>query len=196
MRHELKDAITILDVGCGDGATMATINFDKKYKVTGIDLYKPSLIKAKKTGVYNKLLLEDIRNLQKKGEKYDVVFSSQVVEHLTKTEALKLIKVMETLAKKKTIIGTTNGFFPFHQIQGEDKNPLQVHKSGWKISEFQKSNYKVVGQGAGFVYKPWGLGHKFPALNQVWFSLSYLLSPVQYLFPQLSTYIIAVKKYE
>lgn len=193
MRHLIQNSKTVLDVGCGDGDTMASINFDKKFDVTGIDLYRPSLDLAKKTGVYKKLLYKDIRQLKKEKKKYDVVFSSQVVEHLTKREALKLIKVMESLAKDKVIIGTTNGFFPFHPIQGEDKNPLQIHKSGWDIKEFEAAGYKVYGQGTGFIYKPWGLAHKVSFLNPLWFLLSYSLSPLQYVIPQWSAYIIAVK---
>ncbi len=193
IRKELANAKTILDVGCGDGVTMATINFDKKYDVTGIDLYKPYLNLAKKTGVYKKVMLGDVRNLQKQGNKYDVVLSSQVVEHLTKKEALKLIKVMESLAIKKVIIGTTNGYFPYHPLQGRDNNPLQVHKCGWEVDEFKSFHYKVCGQGTGIIYKPWGLAHKLPKLNPIWFTLSYILAPFQYYYPSISAYLIAVK---
>ncbi len=193
MRRLFSDSVTILDVGCGDGAQMAAINFDKKYKVTGVDLYKPYLKKAEKTGLYSTLTYGDVRKLKYKKNSFDIVFSSQVVEHLEKEESLQLIEEMERIAKKKVIIGTTNGFFPFDPLEGKDKNPLQVHKSGWGVLEMSRLGYSVFGQGLGLVYKPWGLAHKIPQLNTLWFGLSYVFSPITYIFPYISAYIIVVK---
>lgn len=193
MRRQFANLTTVLDVGCGDGAQMCMINPDKKYEVTGIDLYKPYLEKAKKTNVYKKVLLGDVRTLSIPDSSYDIVFCSQVVEHLTKNEAVKLIKEMERIARKKVIIGTTNGFFPFDPLEGKDGNPLQVHKSGWTVDEMRKMKYAVFGQGLGIVYKPGGLAHNASALKPLWFAISYILSPITYFFPVLSAYIISVK---
>jgi|SRR5579871_3025139 len=183
----------ILDVGCGDGAQMSMINSDRELNVTGLDLYKPYVEKAKKSGVYTNVLLGDVRKMNFKKASFDTVLSSQVVEHLTKIEARKLISTMEKIAKKRIIIGTTNGFFPFDPLEGKDGNPLQVHKSGWSIEEFKREGYHVYGQGLGIVYKPYGLAHRLSSVNMVWFLLSYLLAPVTYVFPQVSAYLIAVK---
>jgi SAM-dependent methyltransferase len=185
---------SVLDVGCGDGAQMKMINFDNTLYVTGIDLYKPYVEKATKSGIYKKVLLGDIRKMKANSHSFDCVLSSQVVEHLTKKEAISLIDAMEKIAKKKVIIGTTNGFFPFDPLEGKDGNPLQVHKSGWSIKEFRELGYRVYGQGLGIVYKPDGLAHRYPGGNIIWFALSYLLSPITYYFPHISAYIIAVKQ--
>lgn len=198
MRKHLDGVTTILDVGCGDGEAMHFINYDKKYQVTGIDLYEPYLETAKSKNVYTKLELGDIRSLKIHEKSFDIVFSSQVVEHLEKEESLCLIDEMEKIAKKKVIVATTNGFFPFDPIQGKDANPLQVHKSGWRVSEMRERGYTVYGQGLGIVYKPEGLGHilKNKHLLKIVFLFSYIVSPIVYIFPQLSAYIIAVKEYE
>lgn len=193
IRHHLGNAKKVLDVGCGEGWLMSQINDDKKYQVTGIDLYKPYLKQAKVYGVYKKLIYGDIRKLKIPPNSYDTVMSSQVVEHLEKKEALKLIKAMEKIAKKKIIIGTTNGYFPYDPYGGHDDNPLQVHKSGWDIKELEDLGYKVYGQGISFIYKPGGLAYTVPFLGIVLFTFSYFLSPLTYLFPKMSAYIIAVK---
>ncbi len=62
----------------------------------------------------------------------DAVICIDVLEHLTKKEGLEFIKKMEKWAKKKIII-FTNGYVP----QDVDKNPLQIHKSGWSYNEFK-----------------------------------------------------------
>ncbi|MBU4242294.1 MAG: SAM-dependent methyltransferase, partial [Nanoarchaeota archaeon] len=73
---------------------------------------------------------------------FDCVLASDLIEHLTKEEGNKLIKMMEKIAKKRVIIFTPNGFLP----QGEfNKNPWQVHKTGWTVEEMQKKGYKIIG---------------------------------------------------
>jgi SAM-dependent methyltransferase len=195
IRNNLKSVQTILDVGCGDGTQMMSLNFDKEFEVTGIDLYKPYLEKAKKSGFYTRVLSADVREIKQEKQSFDAVISSQVVEHLEKEEALELMKSMEKIAKKTVIVATTNGFFPFDPLEGRDGNPLQVHKSGWDIMEMRKKGYRVYGQGLGIVYKPNGLAHKIENsfLRTLLFGFSYLLSPLTYYFPQISAYIIAVK---
>lgn len=193
-RHHLGNKKSVLDVGCGEGNIMSKINSDNKYNVTGVDLHRPYLRQAKELGAYRKLLYGDIRRLRFKQKSFDAVMSSQVIEHLTKKEGLKLIKVMENIASDKIIIGTTNGFFPYDPYMGRDDNPLQVHKSGWDIKEMENYGYKVYGQGISFIYKPGGLAYKFPSIGIFLFLFSYFLSPLTYIFPEMSSYIIAVKR--
>lgn len=192
----LGDNKTVLDVGCGDGEVVAILNKNKSYDVTGIDLFEPFLRKAKKTGAYKKLLVGDIRDLKFNDKSFDVVLSSQVVEHLKKKESLGMIKEMERIAKKRVIIATIVGFLPFHPIDGDDEdNPLQVHKSGWEVEEFQKLGYTVLGQGSRLFYKEGGVIRFLPGfLYPIGFAMSYLLSPLNYFFPKKMAYLqIAVK---
>lgn len=184
---------TILDVGCGNGSFMKIINKNGDYKATGIDLYKPHIQTARRTKSFERLISADIRKIEFEEKSFDLVISSQVVEHLEKKEAKILIKKMEKIAKKKIIVATTNGYFPFDPIEGKDDNPFQVHKCGWTVSEFKRMGYKVYGQGLGFVYKP-NKFFRIPILKYLFFIFSYIVSPVVYLFPRLSAYIIAVKE--
>lgn len=189
-----KKAKTILDVGCGNGSLMVFLNKDKRFAVTGIDAYQPYLKKAEKTGVYQKLVLGDIRKLSFRQNSFDIVFCSQVIEHLKKKEGERLIDDLEKIAKKQMIISTTVGFFPFEPFGENDENPLQTHKSGWQPEEFEKRGYKIYGQGAGFVYGSKRMTKFLPKFfYPLAFGLSYFLSPVFYLYPNLAAYMICVK---
>jgi len=189
-----KMAKTILDVGCGDGSFIALLNKDKKFEVIGIDAYKPYLAKAKKTGVYKKLILGDVRKLPFKEKSFDIVLCSQVIEHLKKEEGEELIRDLEKTAKRQVIVATTVGFFPYEPFEGKDENPLQVHQSGWEPKEFEKRGYKVYGQGAGFVYGRKRIVRPLPQLLQIpFFGLSYCLSPLFYFFPKHAAHMICVK---
>lgn len=201
IRHHLGNARTVLDVGCGDGEFMLKVNPDKKYDVVGLDLYKPDLKKAKKTGVYKKVIFSDLRKIKLlrkvrfKNNSFDVVLASQVIEHISKKEGLKVISTLEKLAKRKVIIFTPNGFVPFDPFDVIDDNPLQVHKSGWEIEEMRRYGYKVYGQANSFIYRPQtGLLYKFRKLKNFFVIISLLLAPISYFLPKTSSMIIAVKE--
>lgn len=194
IRHLLGDAKNVLDVGCGDGSLMVKVNCDGKYNnVVGIDLYKPYLKEAKKSGVYKEIISADIRKIRFKNKSFDVVLASQVIEHLNKKEALKLLAKLEKIAKYKVIVGTPNGYVKFDPFEMTDDNKLQEHKSGWTIKEMEIYKYKVYGQGSGFIYRPNGLLSRFRRLKKILVVISYLLSPLSYFFPSTSAYMIAIK---
>ena len=59
------------------------------------------------------MICGDIRNLTdyfKRGQ-FDACIAIDVIEHLPKEEGLKLMEDMESIAKRKIIIFTPNGFF-------------------------------------------------------------------------------------
>lgn len=196
IRYHLANAKTVLDIGCGDGQLMVKVNYDKKYEVTGVDLYRPALRKAKRTGVYKKTVLSDLTKLKFKQKSFDVVLASQVIEHISKKDGLKILSLMEKIAKDKVIISTPNGFVPFEPFEDKDDNPLQIHKSGWRVEEMKKLGYKIYGQGSNFIYRPKGPLYKFRKLKNLLVIASYLLSPIVYFYPNLSFIIIAIKNEE
>lgn len=194
IRSNLRRSKTVLDVGCGDGHFMSQINSDKKFEVLGVDFFDPYIEKAKKTGVYKKIIKMDIKKMQLRKQIFDSVLASQVVEHLTKKEALKIIKKMEKYTLSTIVIGTPNGRFDWGPRDG---NKLQKHLSQWTADEFRKIGYTVYGQGLKLVYGQDGLLEtnlgKFKILRLALFLLSYFSSPFVYIFPQYATYLIAVK---
>lgn len=195
------DCKTVLDVGCGDGGLMANVSKGKKWEITGIDIHGPTLQLAKKRKLYKNLVKSDLTKFPKEitEKKYDLVFSSQVVEHLEKKEALQLMKQCEKLAKKRVVITTTVGFMHFLPLEAvhdhkHDDNPHQEHKSGWEPKEFTKLGYVTRGQGLFLVYREGYLAHRLPKFfHPFLFLLSMVSAPVVYYFPKLGTYQINYK---
>lgn len=67
------------------------------------------------------------------------------IEHFTKDDGLKLLKMAEKIANKRVVIFTPRGFFPqkgfdLYQLDGEK---FQEHRSGWEVKELLKLGYEV-----------------------------------------------------
>lgn len=143
---ELEKAIgkckNLIDVGCGSDSPIKP--FSKKFYCVGVDVFAPSIEKSKNLKIHNKYYKIDVLDIGKKikSNSFDCVLASDLIEHLTKEEGIKLIEMMEKISKNKVIIFTPNGFLP----QGEqDNNPWQLHKSGWTVKEMKKRGYNVIG---------------------------------------------------
>lgn len=188
---------TVLDLGCDRGDFMKGISKDRGWEITGVELYEDSIKVAKESGVYQEVIKGDITKLPKEvvGKKYDLVFCSQVLEHLPKNKGEKVLKEWEELAGKKIMVSTPNGFMPYEKIEvhKDEKNPHQQHLSGWQIKELRDRGYKIRGQGAVFIYGENGIARKLPTLLPFFSLLSIILAPLVYFFPHLATYIIAWK---
>lgn len=187
---------TVLDIGCGEGDIMQIIS-EKKWKVTGIDIYADSLKAAKQKGVYSELIKGDLikvcEKLIKEKKKYDLVFCSQVIEHITKKDGNRLLELADKLAKKRIYFGTPLGFMhqPHEFIKG---NPHQHHKSGWELEEFTKRGYKVNGVGFKPIWSESGLGRtENPLWRFILTAVGYLVSPFVYFVPTTAAGILAVK---
>lgn len=191
------DIKTILDLGCGEGNFMKDIKSDNNWEITGVELYKPSVIKAKKTGVYKNVYQNDVISFLKSTKnKYDLVFCSQVLEHLTEKDGLKLIQLVEKIAKKRIVICTPVGFIEFDRVEVsvEDDNPLETHLSGWNPQYFIKNGYQIFGQGLNVIYGKSGLIRRLPRIFWPFLILmSYLFSPLVAYNHKLATYFIAYK---
>jgi SAM-dependent methyltransferase len=187
---------TVLDIGCGDGVLMETL-FHKGWNITGIDIYKKSLDTAKKKHTYKKLIKGDIvgvcRKLASEKKKYDLVFCSQVIEHIDKSKGEKLLGLADKLAKKRIYFGTPRGYMnqPDEFIKG---NPYQVHRSGWTIQDFVSRGYRVHGVGFLPIWSEHGLARGERKITSLfWSTISYLTSPLTFFVPQIASGMMAVK---
>lgn len=188
---------TVLDLGCGDGKLMVDLARGENWRITGVELYGKSVEGARKTGVYEKVVKADVAKLPKEitSQKHDVVFSSQVLEHLPKSKGGSAINRWEKLAKLRVVVSTPYGFIEYDPLEvKEEKNSLQKHLSGWLPEEFTKRGYKIYGQGARFVYGKKGLARKVRAPLSFWSVVSFVFAPFVYFFPNLATYMVAWKE--
>ncbi len=187
---------TILDLGCGDGAIIEIIG-EKHWDVTGVDIYEDSLDQARKTGMYKTLIKGDlltvVKKLIKEKKTYDLVFCSQIIEHLTREEGEELLKIIEKLAKKRIYFGTPSGFLHSHEIYYHG-NPHQHHKSGWHIEDFKKLGYVVRGNGFKPLWSEEGMVRTNNKIAVFCISLiAFLFNPIVYYFPSLASGLLAVK---
>lgn len=193
-----NDVKTILDLGCGNGDLMKNIGRGENWEIVGVELFDKAVEKAKLSGIYKKVLKGDVTNLpaEIKNKKFDVVFSSQVLEHLPKHKGEIALKEWEKFARKRIVVSTTNGFIDYNPIEKkiDDHNVYQRHWSGWSSDEFYQKKYKVWGQGAKFIYGLNGIASKSPKHLLYYCMLSYLISPLVFYFPKISTYLIAQKE--
>ena len=74
----------------------------------------------------------------------DTVFLVDVIEHLEKEEARRLLAATEPLVRRQVVIFTPLGFLPQHHPDGKDAWGLdggrwQEHRSGWGPEDFDSS---------------------------------------------------------
>lgn len=195
LRESIGSPKTMLDLGCGDGSLTEFLSKNQKWKITGIDIYKKAIEGAQKRNIYCKLIQGDLLKTLKSNPKlkYDVIFFSQVIEHVTRSHGEKILDEIEKLARKRIIVGTPRGFMeqPHEFLDG---NPHQVHKSGWSIEDFTSRGYRVYGVGFYPIWSHNGFGRDAGVFTMLIANIiSYLMSPIVYYFPTLAAGVIAIK---
>ena len=181
----------MLDVGCGDGRTFKTIDKRRQLYTAGVDIFEPYLRKAKKSGVYDGLVLCDIRNLPFQMKSFDVLLCLSVLEHIkSKSDGLKLVETMEEVARQRVIIGTPVGEYKQEMY---DDNPYQEHRSSWVPAEFKRRGYKVRGYGLRFMREEEWLPRTPKPLKLLRYGIYGLVAPLVYFFPELAGHMACTK---
>lgn len=97
----------ILEVGCGDGLVTSITFKNKKNAVDiGVDLDAKELQRAKKTGVYKKLLLSDITATNFDDNTFNTIFANGVLEHIPNLKKA-LFEISRILKKNGRLITTS-----------------------------------------------------------------------------------------
>ncbi len=138
----LAGCASVLDVGCGSHSPVGPMR--GKAKLTGIDAHAPSIEQSRSLGIHDEYHVHDVLKARDlfAPESFDSVVALDLIEHLEKEDGLLLLEQMERMARRKIIVFTPNGFLP----QGEyDNNPLQVHRSGWSVTEMNARGYDAIG---------------------------------------------------
>ena len=139
LRHHLRDGDLVLDVGCSDGRGSEQLS-----GVVGCDIHAPTLRTARDNSRRHPVVQADVRSLPFRSSSFEVAVSLDVVEHFEKSDALDVIREMERVASRLSVIMTPSGFVP--QPPGEDE-PWQEHRCGFASSELARLGYALVGVG-------------------------------------------------
>ncbi|MEK7533176.1 MAG: methyltransferase domain-containing protein [Patescibacteria group bacterium] len=189
LEWNLRDCRNVLDVGCGSDSPIGHI--PHTFISEGIDAYKKSIDKSKKKKLHDHYRIGNIMKLNSfyKRKSFDAVVCLDVIEHLKPKDTVKLIHLMESIAIKKVILLTPNGFYHQHALEG---NIYQVHQSGWKAGDLADLGYKVFGlrglqllrdDHASIKYRPWIF----------WGFCSFISEIIFYPFPGFCFDLFAVK---
>lgn len=198
LRRSLGNPTTILDLGCGDGNLMELLAEGKSWKITGVDLYTKNVKAASQRGLFAQVFKEDITKFVKREiiekKKYDVVFCSQVIEHIDREKGKELLTLIDSIARLRIIIGTPREFMEQPPAYLGD-NPHQIHKSGWSEEDFKKMGYKVFGVGFSPLWSEAGLIriNNNRVLISFYFAASFLFSPIVYFIPKIAAGILCIK---
>lgn len=185
----LQDCGSVLDMGCGESSPL--VHIKKHFTSVGVDAYRPSLVKSNKLKIHDRYICCDLLSIDKKIKikSFDTVILLDVVEHFPKRDGLWLLKQAERIARKKVVVLTPNPYYRQDELGG---NPYQLHKSSWKLTDFQNRGYCVRGlrgwkalrrEYATIYLKPW----------LFWATLSFLSEPFLYFWPESSYHFLAVK---
>lgn len=190
-----KAAKSILDVACGLGLPMQMIKMRMKVeRSVGVDIFEPYLKECKRRKIHTEYLKLDIRKLPFKNKSFDVVISLQVLEHLQKKEAWKVLDKMEKIAEKQVIVAMPIGEMYHPAVDG---NKHQLHCSAFYPEEFTKRGYKIIRMGRKNILGEEGLVHKLDndLFRKIIFSFSLILDLALYIFqPWADYYFVAYKK--
>ena len=190
LNKAVGDCETLLDVGCGAYSPLQHLR--RKPHSTGVDAFEPSIKASRSKGIHDEYRQLNILELENSFEEnsYDCVLLNDVIEHLEKEDGLKLIRMLEKIAKKRVIIFTPNGFVPQEPFEG---NPWQEHKSGWSVKEMQDHGYKVWGINGWKYLMEKRCEIKFRP-RQFWLIVTSLIQFFTYYFPNQAFQIFCVKE--
>lgn len=127
-RHINQDD-TLLDLGCG---IMQGTDELKAKCILGVDIWDKYLNHIKDRFLTCRINMEETDRFMDKS--YDIVICLDVVEHLDRQLALKIIDECKRIARKKAIIYTPSEF----------KDNMEAVKDAWGLGECQYQEHKCV----------------------------------------------------
>ncbi|MFI5260385.1 MAG: glycosyltransferase [Candidatus Paceibacteria bacterium] len=187
LQKETRGFESILDLGCGYNSPVQHLTIPRK---VGVEAFPEYLEESRKKAIHSEYIAEDILTVAFLPRSFDIVFASEVIEHVGKEEGEELLDNMEKWAAKKVILTTPNGFLSQH---GFDDNALQEHKSGWTVSDFKRRGFRVYGIG-GFKFLRGPRGEfRYHRPFYFWLLVSALSQKLSYFFPSVAFQLFVVK---
>lgn len=126
----------ILDIGVGSGTYAKLLknnNVCVNTEIIGIEAWKPYIEQFALDLLYTKIINQDVRSISWKDlGNFDVAIAGDVLEHMTKEEAIELVKKILEISET-IIISIPIVYMPQDEYEG---NPFEVHvKPDWSHEE-------------------------------------------------------------
>jgi predicted TPR repeat methyltransferase len=127
----------ILDIGVGSGTYINLLKFNHKLlidsKWIGVEAWEPYIKKYNLNNLYDTIINEDARTINWSNiGSIDLTFAGDVLEHMTKDEAIVLVENILNYSKF-LIISLPVCFYPQDEFEN---NPFEIHvKPDWTHSE-------------------------------------------------------------
>lgn len=139
---EYKDEIKrVLDIGAGSGTYYNKFGIPGEVlsgaEWTGVEIWEPFVEKYKLKEKYDILINQDARTVDYAAlGKFDVAFAGDVLEHMTKEEAVLLVDALKKTCKR-IIISIPIVHLPQGEYEG---NPYEEHvKDDWSHTEVMET---------------------------------------------------------
>lgn len=182
---------TLLDVGCGAESPVRFFSGGLARSV-GVDLHEPSLEASRRAGIHQETVRAPVLEIASRfpAKSFDAVVALDVIEHLERPEGLELLARMESLAVRRVVVFTPNGFLPQGAVGG---NELQRHLSGWDAAEMRRLGYEVEGMTG---WRPLRGEEALPAWRPkfFWERVARLTEPFVRKRPELAFQLLCVKR--
>jgi SAM-dependent methyltransferase len=175
LERALEGCDSVLDVGCGTDSPIGRLQ-RKPARAVGVDGHAPAIEASRRAGIHAEYHCMPVLDVGTRfaPHSFDAVLASDLIEHLEKPDGERLLDLMESLARRRVIVFTPNGFLPQGEVDG---NPYQVHRSGWTVGEMRARGYRVFGingwrplrgELAAIRWKPRWFWERLSLLSQDW----------------------------
>jgi len=136
---------TVLDIGAGSGTYRKMFTKNRVRTTahwTAIEAWKPYIDNFKLAELYDSVINNDIRNVDIASlGQFDIVFMGDVLEHISKQDAIELVDKVMAVAKC-AVISIPIVHWPQSDLHG---NPFEVHvKDDWSDAEVTATFSKYI----------------------------------------------------
>lgn len=134
--------LEVLDLGAEHGHTgRAVRDAFPNARVTGVEIHEPTLAscRALNGGAYCELLLEEATAFLRRGRRFDVIVTAEIVEHMPRAEGLCMMDLAADLCQL-LVVTTPLVFDPRGEIDG---NPYQRHVSWWTEADMRAAGLQT-----------------------------------------------------
>lgn len=132
---------SLLDVGSGEG--LIGEGMWKVPHIASLDIFPPRN-PGRNFTLGNALYATQLYGVKS----FDVVMCGEMIEHMTKEDGLRLLPVLEEVARKFVILTTPYGFTEQEPEKNPSEpwanNPYQTHLCGWFPDDFINQGYTVL----------------------------------------------------